>query len=228
MQICLITGANRGIGLALARKALELNYRVIATHRGRDLEKLQDLANSAGDRMKLMKVDVSQTTDVEQMVQNMPLPHIDILINNAGVLLDEAVPFSELSEKTLMDTFRVNVWGPTLVTQKCLPLLINSANPRVAHVSSSMGSIAENASGRYYAYRSSKAALNMIHKSLSHDFPKLTTIAFHPGWVQTDMGGPSAAITPSQSADGIWRTLQTASHNDTGKFLSFDGREVAW
>ncbi len=228
MQICFITGANRGIGLALTRQALHLNYHVVATHRGHHIQELEKLAGAHSERLKIYKMDVTNTSDVEGVLEKMPIRHIDVLINNAGVLLDQAVTFSEITEKTMMETFRVNVWGPLQMTQKCLPLLLSGTNPRVAHISSSMGSLTENASGKYYAYRSSKTALNMISKSVSLDFPQLTSIAFHPGWVQTEMGGPQATTSPEESAEGIWRILQASGPKDSGKFLSYQGREIPW
>ncbi len=127
-----------------------------------------------------------------------------------------------------MDSFAVNTVAPFEITQALLPWLRKSTQPRVIHVTSKMGSIAENTSGSYYAYRSSKAALNMISRSLALDHDWLTSVVVHPGWAQTDMGGPQATVSVTDSARGIWRLANGAKRQDSGRFFDYLGKELTW
>jgi NAD(P)-dependent dehydrogenase (short-subunit alcohol dehydrogenase family) len=127
-----------------------------------------------------------------------------------------------------MASFAVNSVAPFEVTQALLPLLRKSSRPRVAHITSRMGSIADNGSGGYYAYRASKTALNMINMSLARDHAWLTTVVVHPGWVRTQMGGAEAPVEPQSSASGIWRLIEGLGRTDSGRFFDYTGNELPW
>ena len=153
---------------------------------------------------------------------------IDILINNAGILDCGNVPFEKLKIDDLLHSIEVNTLGPMKITQLLLPKLIESTNPRVFHITSQLGSIADNHSGGYYFYRISKAALNMFNKSFSRDYPNIPSIVIHPGWVRTDMGGNNAPILPETAASNISDLILTANNLNSGNFYNYKGEILPW
>ncbi|MEZ6318459.1 MAG: SDR family NAD(P)-dependent oxidoreductase [Phycisphaerales bacterium] len=155
-------------------------------------------------------------------------------MNNAAVFVDkDATSGLETTDDHLLDTYRANVAGPMLVTQALLPNLERSRRKLVVHISSDFASITkagkDNWSG-YLAYRSSKAALSMVHVLLANELrPRgVTCLAVHPGWVQTDMGGPDAQITTEQSVSAMLKVIDRATLADTAKFFSYTGDELPW
>jgi NAD(P)-dependent dehydrogenase (short-subunit alcohol dehydrogenase family) len=217
-----ITGVHRGIGRALAQKALEQGHHVIGTTRSS-----QSDFNHPHFQHQIL--DLSLSSSIQSFSQSAKdWGPFDVLINNAGVLLDQTTTFENLSTSQLMDTFQVNAIGPHLITQILLPHLKKSANPVVASISSIMGSIEDNSSGRYYAYRMSKAALNAWNKSFSIDFPQITALVLHPGWVKTEMGGAQAPLAPERSAEGLLKVISTATTSMTGRFFDYRGNELPW
>ena len=114
------------------------------------------------------------------------------------------------------------------VTRAFLPHLRQSAQPKLIHITSLMGSIADNESGGYYGYRMSKAALNMFNKSFAIDYPEVISLVVHPGWVKTDMGGPQAPLPPEIAVRGILSVVNRATTKQTGKFFDYEGNELPW
>ena len=215
----LITGASRGIGLALTQKALDLNYKVFAISRQK-----MDLAHK---NLEIIQADVTKPSDLSLIAESKSLGEgLDILINNAGVLL--AKNKTEETAKTFSDSFHLNATTPFLLTQKLLPALMKSKKPKVIQISTMMSSIQDNTSGGYYSYRSSKMALNMITQSLSLDHPEITFGLLHPGWVQTEMGGTSAPVTVGQSAVGLWNVISELQKGSPLKLMDFKGRALPW
>ena len=215
----LITGASRGIGLALTQKALDLNYKVFAISRQK-----MDLAHK---NLEIIQADVTKPSDLSLIAESKSLGEgLDILINNAGVLL--AKNKTEETAKTFSDSFHLNSTTPFLLTQKLLPALMKSKKPKVIQISTMMSSIQDNTSGGYYSYRSSKMALNMITQSLSLDHPEITFGLLHPGWVQTEMGGTSAPVTVGQSAVGLWNVISELQKGSPLKLMDFKGRALPW
>ena len=153
---------------------------------------------------------------------------VDILINNAGILDCGNVSFEKLQIDDLSRSIAVNTLGPMKITQLLLPKLSESASPRVFHMTSQMGSIADNRSGGYYFYRISKAALNMFNKSFSQDYPNIPSIVIHPGWVRTDMGGDHAPISPDIAAINISDLILTANNLSSGNFYNYKGEILPW
>lgn len=219
-----VTGASRGIGLELTKHGLVTGAQVLAVARNPDRSReLSALRKEHGDRLSLLAVELSEPgAPAEILTAVTKWPRVDVLLNNAGILREE------VTSDAFLESFHVNSVVPFLVTQALLPKLRASASPTAAHVTSLMGSIADNSSGGYYAYRASKAALNMINKSLSIDQPWLKSVVLHPGWVLTDMGGPSAPVSPSDSADGLWRVIGNLKPSDSGAFFDFRGRRLPW
>ena len=144
------------------------------------------------------------------------------------MLIHGSSPFAELATKDLVKMFDVNAVGAVRVTQSLLPALLKSERPIVANISSKMGSISDNTGGGHYGYRMSKAAMNMFNKSLAVDFPKLIAVCFHPGWVQTEMGGKAAPTSVGESVSGLGELIDKLEPKHSGRFFDFNGEELPW
>lgn len=225
-----ITGANRGIGLELARLASSKGVRVIAT--ARSPESATDLKAAIGPKGVVLALDVSDDESTDRLAEDLAdlgVMSIDLLINNAGVYLDgDVTALEKLESQVILDSFNINTVGPIRVTKALLPFLRRSSSPKVASISSLMGSMTENRDGGSYAYRMSKAAVNMFVRSLAADEREVTAIALHPGWVKTEMGGSRAPLEPAKSAEGLWTVIESAGVADSGKFFNHAGRELPW
>jgi len=226
MPTVVITGANRGIGLEFARQYAADGWTVIATCR--DLANPGGLAEVAG--VDLFALSVDDTASIKAFASALKGRSIDLLINNAGII----GPALEQQSKDGIDvdgwleTLKVNGLAPILVSLGLRPLL--AAGAKVATVSSQLGSITETESGGMYAYRASKAAINMGNRTLAADWRDdgITCIVLHPGWVQTDMGGPKAPVSPPDSVAGMRRVIAAAGPGDSGAFFAYDGRRIPW
>lgn len=219
-----ITGVSRGIGLELAKEALSKGDQVLAIARApEESPGLTDLRRKFPKTLTVEAVDLSAPeADAKIASAAAAWPHVDVLINNAGIYRE-----GEKIEDFLA-SFQVNSVVPFLVTKALLLKLRKASSPRVVQITSAMGSIADNTSGGSYAYRSSKAALNMINKCFAIENPWLTTIVIHPGWVKTDMGGQEALVEPEESVAGIWHVTRDLKPGDSGKFYDFRGKILAW
>lgn len=227
-----ITGASRGIGFELTRQCLERGANVIAGVRSpARASDLVNLKSSAGERLTILAVDVTSDESVESFADGLKMhkiDRVDILINNAGVYLDDNDSLDTLTSETIIDTFNTNVFGVVRMTRAMLPFLRQSRQPKVVSISSLMGSIADNAGGGSFAYRMSKSAVNMFTKTLAVDERDILSLAMHPGWVKTEMGGERAPLSPEKSAEGILTVIETSTLGDTGKFFNHAGRELPW
>ncbi len=226
----LVTGANRGLGLAFTRALLARGDRVVATcrHPGKASE-LNTLAGEYPGRLHVLPLDIADPKSHAQLSRELPLvcDGIDLLINNAGVL-HSGERFGSLSPAHLEDSFRINAMGPLLLTQALAPQLTDGA--RIANITSQMGSIANVSRFGTPSYNISKAAQNMATALLVHALsPRgIIVLALHPGWVQTEMGGSGAAITAEQSVEGLLRVIAEATDADSGKFVDWQGNPLAW
>ena len=227
-----ITGASRGIGFELTRQSLERGANVIAGVRSpARASDLVNLKSSAGDRLTILAVDVTSVESVESFAEGLKvnkIDRVDVLINNAGDYLDDNDSLDTLSSETVIDTFNTNVFGTLRMTRAMLPFLRQSRQPKVVSISSLMGSIADNAGGGSFAYRMSKSAVNMFMKTLAVDEREILSLAMHPGWVKTEMGGERAPLSPEKSAEGILTVIETSTLGDSGKFFNHAGRELPW
>jgi NAD(P)-dependent dehydrogenase (short-subunit alcohol dehydrogenase family) len=219
-----ITGANRGIGLEFARRLTARGDRVLAT--ARKPEEAADLKANSATVFPLDVADDASLAALPGLVKNEP---IDILINNAGVG-GGAKSIETLEAAELARVFRVNAFGAMLVTKALLPNLRAGIRKSVVNITSQLGSIANNTGGSSYEYRGSKAALNMLTVCLSNELKPqgFTCIAIHPGWVQTDMGGPNATLTPEQSVASLIKVIDALEPGMTGKYLNYDGQGLPW
>lgn len=227
---CLITGANRGIGLEFVRQLLARGDRVVATcrHPGKATA-LNTLAGEYPGRLRVLPLDVAGDKSRAELVRELPLvcERIDLLVNNAGVL-HSGERFGEISSAHLDDSFRINAAGPLLLTQALSPTLAHGAT--VANLSSMLGSIADTARFGTPSYNISKAAQNMATVLLAHALRErgIKVVALHPGWVQTEMGGAGAQIAPVDSVTGMLKVIDGLRPQDSGRFLDWHGETMTW
>lgn len=228
-QTVCITGAARGLGLGYTEHYLEAGWQVQAVARkAKEKDSLKKLAQKYGNRLELFDADVTNHETLLPLKKRWESQPLDLLVNNAGILLDGHTEFEKLRLDTLRESFEVNVIAPVALTQMALPALQKSKKPVAVMMSTLMASIADNASGGYYAYRSSKTALNMVTRSLANDCPWLIAIALHPGWVQTDMGGAQAPTSVTESIEGLTRVIAGLKADDSGQFRNFKGQTLPW
>ena len=226
----LITGTNRGIGLEFVKHYLKNNEKVIATCRNKDSAKdLFKLKNMTND-LTLVELDVSSPNSINEFASKINGQPIDTFINNAGVFGPRNNEFGNFNAKEWLDVFNINTIAPLLITQKILKNLRLGKNKKLVFISSKVGSIEENTGGGMYIYRSSKTALNQVIKSLSIDFKDENFIAaaLHPGWVQTDMGGPNALIDTKTSVKGMAEVIDSLVLKNSGSFYNYDGSSIPW
>lgn len=219
----LITGVAKGIGLALTKKALENGHQVYGV--ARHPEKSKELLHLKEKFSKLEFITLDLTDDNASVKLKDALKEcsvLDLVINNAGIYENGT------SKKEFLKSFEVNSFVPYMVAETVLDKLKKSSAPKLIHITSMMGSITDNTSGGAYAYRASKSALNMIHKSLTIDQAWLTSAVIHPGWVQTDMGGTNAPTSTEESANGIWKVIEDLTLKDSGTFRTFEGKILPW
>ncbi len=220
----LITGANRGIGLEYARQFHAKGYRVIGT--ARDPGDAAELAK-VSDRVEAL--DVTDGASVAALAERLKGVPIDILVNNAGFFDRSDTAIDKVDFAMMEQTFAVNTLGPLRMAQALLPNLRAGKGKLIVNMSSQLGSI-EKSTGEWYAYRSSKAALNQINRSLSVELGKegFRSVVLHPGWVRTDMGGEQATYTPEQSVAGLIAVIEGLGADDNGRFFDFQGKPIPW
>lgn len=226
----LITGTNRGIGFEFVKHYLKNNEKVIATYRNKKRSKdLLELKNMTSN-LSLVELDVSNSSSINEFASKITDIPIDTFINNAGVFGPRNNEFENFKAKEWLDVFNINTIAPLLITQKILKNLRLGKNKKLIFISSKVGSIEENTGGGMYIYRSSKTALNQVIKSLSIDFKDENFIvaALHPGWVQTDMGGPNALIDTKTSIKGMAEVIDSLILKNSGRFYNYDGASIPW
>ena len=227
----LITGANRGIGLKLAERYAADSWQVVATSRNPKLSvSLQHLVNALSGKLETVQLDVSDNESIARLSKHLENRPIDLLINNAGSYQSKHLAFEDIDSDTWLAEIQVNTIAPFMVTRALLGNLCAAGTSIVAMLSSQMGSIADNRSGGAYAYRSSKAGLNAVIKSLHHDLADkgITVVAMHPGWVRTEMGGVDAPVEIDSSARGLKTILDNLEPEVSGKFFDYRGNPLPW
>ena len=229
----LVTGANRGLGLEFVRQLLARGDRVVATcrHPGKATA-LNALAGEHPGRLHVLPLDVADPRAIAELVRELALldddgARIDLLVNGAGVL-HSGERFGSVSAVNLDDSFRTNAMGPFLLTQALAPRLADGA--RVANITSQLGSIANTTRFGTPSYDISKAAQNMATALLAAALRErgIVVVALHPGWVQTDMGGAGATVTPQDSVAGLLRVIDRLKAADSGRFLDWRGQSLPW
>ena len=227
----LVTGANKGIGLQLVKSAIYRRWRVFATCRNpMQADQLNEVAMMSGGLASVHHLDVSDLAQIQALTYELRNESIDILYNNAGVYGSMQHAFGQVDHNDWRKTFEINTIAPMMMAENFVDHVERSTHKTMAFMSSKMGSMDDNTSGGCYIYRSSKAALNAVVKSLSIDLqPRgIKCLITHPGWVKTDMGGPYAEISPRDSVNELLRIVSKATIHDTGKFFDIDGSIIPW
>lgn len=231
MPTVLVTGANRGLGLEFARQYAAEGWQVLAACRAPDAAAdLQALAAASGERIRVLGMNVTDTASVRTAAAALKGEAIDLLLNNAGVGGPPGQQLGNLDYAAWARVLDTNTLGPMRVVEAFLENVAKGNRKQIVTITSAMGSIEDNASGGRYAYRSSKAAVNMVMKSLAIDLaPRgITCLMVHPGWVRTDMGGPGGKITPAESVRALRSLIESIKPEDSGKFLNYDGKPYPW
>lgn len=228
----LVTGANRGIGLEFVNQLLARGDRVIATCRqpGRASE-LTRLAGEHPGRLKVLPLNISEPRSITELAREVEMLdlRIDLLINNAGVLLSGEI-FGAVEARSLNETFAINAQGPFLLTQALAPRLVDGG--KVVALASGIGSIAGTARFGTPSYAISKAALNMAMRLLGHALAerRIAVLALSPGWVKTEMGGTNASLGIDQSVSHMLKVIDAFMFDPDaiGGFVAHNGESLAW
>jgi NAD(P)-dependent dehydrogenase (short-subunit alcohol dehydrogenase family) len=224
MPTYFVTGASRGLGIEFVRQLGARGDTVLAAVRGRASDEAL-----AGMGARVVPMDVSDSGSIEAAAKELGGQAVDVLINNAGVNA-EAKRLVDLEVGELEDVFRINAIAPLLVAKGLLPCLKAGTQKKIVNISSDMGSIAHNAGGSSYAYRGSKAALNMLSKCMANELrgDGFICIALDPGWVKTDMGGQGAPLTARESISMMLTVIDGLTPGQSGHYLDLHGRMVPW
>jgi NAD(P)-dependent dehydrogenase (short-subunit alcohol dehydrogenase family) len=234
MKIALVTGANRGIGQQICADLAAKNIQVILT--SRDLQKGEAAAqiiraSQLQVQIVVQQLDVTSDESVNALHDFVLKTYgrLDILVNNGAILIDDDVSIFNLDIPRLQATLEANLYGPLRLCQAFIPLMQTNGYGRVVNVSSEMGQLSDMGVGTA-AYRISKTALNSLTTIFAAEVGRgnIKINCCTPGWVRTDMGGPSAAISVEESAAGLKKVLTGIGPGDTGKFFNYDGSEIAW
>ncbi|MBT8127255.1 MAG: SDR family oxidoreductase [Gammaproteobacteria bacterium] len=227
----LITGASRGIGLEMVNYSIEQNWRVFACCRHpQQADRLLSVAKLANGRVSVHVVDMEELATIQALAYELRNEAIDILVNNAGIYGSENNKFGNVDVASWISTFQVNSIAPLKVAEALIEQVRMGERKIIACMTSKMGSMADNGYGNSYIYRSSKAALNAVVKSMSIDLRNdgIKCIALHPGWVKTDMGGPNAEITARESVTHLFNIMLSLGQEDSGRFIDIDGSDIPW
>ena len=226
MATWIITGGNRGIGKEFIHQLLSKNHTIITGVRNPDQMDIEH------ELLSIFKLDVSDSQSVVEFAQSVlqQTNQVDVLVNNAGRMDGRWQTIGEVDPDLSLEVLNVNTIGPLRVTQALWPLLEKTSNSKVANISSLMGSIDDCLSGRSYAYRTSKTGLNMITKILSVEGrdTDVSVSCYHPGWVQTDMGGERAPVQAHESVEGLIGLIEMQDGERSGRFFEYTGVELPW
>lgn len=238
MTTLLITGANRGLGLDFTQRFAKAGWRIHACCRAPDrADALQTLAKSHD--VTLHALDVSDFAQIDALKSTLRDEPVDVLFNNAGIMetsqrtlsLDHTNQmFDTLDEDEWMAVMRVNTMAPLRMCEVFVDNVAASKRKQILMMSSIVGSIGSNQTPRWYHYATSKTALNMVMRNLAADLKErgITVVSLHPGWTQTDMGGPSAALTVGESVGGMVKVITALTPADSGRFIAWNGEDVPW
>jgi NAD(P)-dependent dehydrogenase (short-subunit alcohol dehydrogenase family) len=226
MPTALITGANRGLGLAFTGSYAADGWQVHACCRYPD--KAQDLKAMAANVIR-HRLDVTNELHIAGLARELSAEPIDLLINNAGIYGPKK-PLGDTDVEAWARVMAVNMMAPLRLAERLTEHIVRSELKRVVNISSRLGSIAENDSGGDYPYRTSKAALNMVTRGLAADLADrgVTVVSMNPGWVRTDMGGQQARLSPEESVAKMRAVIDALIPEQSGRFYSHDGSEIPW
>ena len=234
-KTCLVTGATDGIGRATALELAHMGADVVIV--GRNQAKCAataiDMREDSGNAsVEYLVADLSSQEEVRRLADEFKQCHqtLDVLVNNAGVMDGQWGDLTEIDDEWALKVIDINALGPVRIVQALYDKMTHRTLTKVAMVSSLMGSIDDCHMGRSYAYRASKAALNMFTVAMKKEAAeeKITFAILHPGWVKTDMGGDSAPVEISDSVRGMRKVLESQTLDNSGRFIQFDGELLPW
>jgi NAD(P)-dependent dehydrogenase (short-subunit alcohol dehydrogenase family) len=234
-RIALVTGANKGIGFEVARQLVRKGFHVflgarntVAGEAAAEKLRKEGVKEEYGE-ITVLKIDISNPDGVRRAADEFSktADHLDTLVNNAGILLDEDEDILKITPEIFESTLRTNTLGALLVSQAFVPFLKKSDAPRIVNVSSGGGQLADGADGWAPAYCISKTALNGVTSQLAAALPTFAVNSVCPGWVRTDMGGSSATRSVLEGAAGIVWLAADAPQSETGKFFR-DRKVIPW
>ena len=240
MPTLLVTGANRGIGLELVRQYLDGGWNVVATCRKPEgADALNSLKDSAGGRLSIERMDVDNGAEVNAVAESLSGAPIDLLINNAGIIDNYGQGVAEGGDDPDLkntDTdewlgiLKTNVVAPGRITGAFADNVAASEKKLVVMMTSGLGSIANTEQGGRYAYRTSKAALNMLTRNAGAWLGEreIIVISMAPGWTRTDLGGPSAPTSVEDAVAGMRAIFDKLTLAETGTYWNFDGQQLPW
>jgi NAD(P)-dependent dehydrogenase (short-subunit alcohol dehydrogenase family) len=230
MKTALITGANKGIGYEVARQLAAKGFHAFVGARNEKAGRkaAEEIAKPSG-KATFLEIDVADSNSVTTAAREFSKieDHLDVLVNNAGIIVDGDNAILEISDDLFRKTLETNTLGALRVTRAFGPLLRKSKAPRVINVSSGGGQLTGGADGWAPAYCISKTALNGVTVQLAAGLPKFAVNSVCPGWVRTEMGGENASRSVEEGADTIVWLASEAPHDLTGKFLR-DRKEIPW
>ncbi|MGS0677129.1 SDR family oxidoreductase [Shewanella sp. 125m-1] len=226
----LITGGNRGIGRAFVEHYLKAGWQVTASCRNPKKAVELSVLKSNFDQLKVIALDVTVADSISALTTELDGVPIDLLINNAGYYGPKGVSFGQTDANEWRRVLEINTIAPLLITEALYTNLKLGSNSIAAFISSKVGSMQDNRSGGGYYYRSSKAALNSVVKSLSIDLKAddIKCVALHPGWVLTAMGGPNALIDTDASVKGMMQVLDSLTQEQSGEFYDYQAKVIPW
>ena len=189
---------------------------------------LRQIVEDSGGTLRILAMDVTDAVSVEAAARNSRQP--DLLLSNSDIIGPHGQTIGNIDYDAWAEVLEVNTMGPMRVSEAFVEHVARSARKLIVTLTSGMGSITDNTSGGSIAYRSSKAAVNMVIRSLAVDLASrgITCVVVNPGWVQTDMGGPNANLTPSESVSRLRSLIESLGPTHSGKFFNHDGRQYAW
>ena len=225
MRTAVVTGASRGIGSEFVVRLLEDGWRVYAGYRS-DMHRLDLIEN---DNLFCHKLDVTSNDSIKKFADNIDL-NIDLLINNAGVPDGRWRNIKEIDDQWMLEVLDINSVGPVRMVKEFYDKMSHESVTTIAMISSLMGSIDDCHSGRSYAYRASKTALNMLSVAMKKEAlqDNISFLILHPGWVKTRMGGEHAPVELGESVEGMLELIYSHSLDDSGRFVQYDGVDLPW
>ncbi len=235
MPVALVTGANRGLGLEFTRQYLDAGWRVLAACR--QPETSEAFVELGGEMLTPVAIDVTDHDTIAAAAQQLAGQAIDVLINNAGVFgpnsgqhNDWRQNFGHMDYDVWADVLRINTMGPFRMAEAFVENIASSEQKKLVTISSSLGSIGDPEKGQHFAYRTSKAAINMAMATLADELAPQDIVVglLDPGWCRTDMGGGGADFDPADSVARMRALIEGMTIGDTGRFLRHDGYEHPW
>ena len=229
MSSIMITSANRGLGLEFARQYAVDGWRIFAACRNPDAaDDLHELTRIGA--VSVFPMDVTDLSSVRRAAASLNGEPIDVLLNSAGIIGKPGQRTGHIDYESWEQVLNVNTLGPLRVTEAFVEHVARSERKLIVTITSGLGSLTDNTSGGSIPYRSSKAAVNMAMRSAAIDLaPRgIACVLVNPGWVKTEMGGPGAPLTPSESVAALKSLIATFGLAHSGKFFHYDGREYAW